>query len=506
MSSHVVTKQMLVDLDISLSAINNNPLIALLEKDDNAIGKNKPKESRVEAKRVIGALKKISPDVPRGKGNIELSEDKPTDYWLGVIWALADLQWKIGKEIARKWSQGSDRYTADGFETAWNSYDPHYRNPISIRSVFKLAEKFGHSVTDTSTKKPATPDPTASPLAILNRFSLTGSSAQMKKQMLADVFAMDGIAILGQWTTLYAAPNTGKTLLALWLLEEQITAGVLDGGKVYYVNADDTYRGAVHKIELAEKWGMHMLVPGHNDFKASLIPAIMEKLADAGEARGVVLVLDTLKKFTDLMDKTAATAFGVTAREFIAAGGTLICLAHTNKHTDADGKGIYSGTSDIVDDSDCMFVIDKLRAEGDDISKTHTVEFTNKKARGDVASTAMYTYIKRTGESYSTLLSSVKRIGRADIDTVKKAVERIILLAQDEGIIQAISSCISKGVVTKSELMKAAMAEADASKTRVKNVLERWTGDEYEKGHRWNYSAGDHNKFSYSLTTPPSKS
>ena len=506
MSSHVVTKQMLIDLDISLGSINNSPLIAQLEQDRNAIGNSKPKECHAEAERVIRALRKISPDVSRGKGNIELDEEKPTDYWLGVIWALADLQWKIGKAIAKIWSQGSDRFTEDGFEAAWNSYNPHHHNPISIRSVFKLAEKFGHSVADTSTDISAIPEQTTSPLAILNRFSLTGSSAQMKKQMLADVFAMEGIAILGQWTTLYAAPNTGKTLLALWLLEEQITAGVLDGGKVFYVNADDTYRGAVHKIELAEKWGMHMLVPGHNDFKASLIPAIMEKLADAGEARGVVLVLDTLKKFTDLMDKTAATAFGVTAREFIAAGGTLICLAHTNKHKDADGKGIYSGTSDIVDDSDCMFVIDKLSAEGNDVSKVHTVEFTNKKARGDVSSTAMYTYVKRTGEPYSALLGSVKRIGGADIDAVKKATEKNKLLAQDEEIIRAISSCISKGVVTKSELVKAAMADADASKTRVKSVIEHWTGDDYEKGHRWSYSAGDHNKFSYSLTTPPSKS
>ncbi len=503
MSSHVVTKQMLIDLDISLGSINNSPLIAQLEQDRNAIGNSKPKECHAEAERVIRALRKISPDVSRGKGNIELDEEKPTDYWLGVIWALADLQWKIGKAIAKIWSQGSDRFTEDGFEAAWNSYNPHHHNPISIRSVFKLAEKFGHSVADTSTDISAIPEQTTSPLAILNRFSLTGSSAQMKKQMLADVFAMEGIAILGQWTTLYAAPNTGKTLLALWLLEEQITAGVLDGGKVFYVNADDTYRGAVHKIELAEKWGMHMLVPGHNDFKASLIPAIMEKLADAGEARGVVLVLDTLKKFTDLMDKTAATAFGVTAREFIAAGGTLICLAHTNKHKDADGKGIYSGTSDIVDDSDCMFVIDKLSAEGNDVSKVHTVEFTNKKARGDVSSTAMYTYVKRTGEPYSALLSSVKRIRNAEVDAVKKATERNKLLAQDEEIIRAISNCMSKGVVTKSELIKAAMAEADTSKTRVKSVIERWTGDEYANGHRWAYSAGEHNKFSYSLTIPP---
>lgn len=272
------------------------------------------------------------------------------------------------------------------------------------------------------------------------------------------------------------------------------------------MNADDTFRGAVHKIELAEQWGMKMLVPGHNDFKARLIPAIMEKLVESGEARGVVLVLDTLKKFADLMDKTAASAFGVTAREFVSAGGTLICLAHTNKHKDTEGKGIYSGTSDIVDDSDCMFVIDKLSAEGDDISKVHTVELTNKKARGDVSSSAMYTYVRRIGEPYSALLGSVKRIDSADTDMVKKAAERNKQLKQDDEIIKAITSSIRQGIVTKSELIQSAMADTAESRAKVKNGLERWTGDDYAKGHRWTYKAGDHNKFSYSLTTPPSNS
>ena len=73
MNSRVVTKQMLIDLDISLGAINNSPLIAQLEQDRNATGNTKPKECRAEIERVILALKKISPDVTRGKGNIDLS-------------------------------------------------------------------------------------------------------------------------------------------------------------------------------------------------------------------------------------------------------------------------------------------------------------------------------------------------------------------------------------------------------------------------------------------------
>jgi hypothetical protein len=505
-SSHVVTKQMLEELEKSLGATETRPLVEQLERDSNATGYIKPEECAEEAQQLVRALKQISPDVPRGNGSINLEDDEPTNYWQGVIWAIASLGWNIGKPLARRWSQNSDRYCEVGFEQAWNSFDPKHPNPIGIRSVYKLAAKLGSGTTDASAPELAIPQTVHSPLALLNGFSLTGSSEQMKKQMLDDVFAMDGIAILGQWTTLYAAPNTGKTLLTLWLLQEQIKAKIVEGSKVYYVNADDTFRGAVHKIELAEQWGMQMLVPGHNDFKARLIPAIMEKLVESGEARGVVLVLDTLKKFADLMDKTAASAFGVTAREFVSAGGTLIALAHTNKHKDADGKGIYSGTSDIVDDSDCMFVIDKLSAVGDDVSKVHTVELTNRKARGDVSSSAMYTYVRRIGEPYSALLGSVKKIDSADTDMVKKAAERNKQLKQDDEIIKAITSSIRQGIVTKSELIQSAMADTAESRAKVKNVLERWTGDDYAKGHRWTYKAGDHNKFSYSLTTPPSNS
>jgi hypothetical protein len=511
MNNAVVTREMLVDLNISLGSTDMYSTVKKAAPVDDLFSAYTPKETLEEGQKLAWALDAISSDVPRGIGRIDL-DDEPTDYWLGVIWAVASLGWRLGKGFAKTWSKdGSDRYTDEGFEAAWNAYDPNHTKPIGIGSVYKLAEKLKGKNTETSITETAKAESTKSqtvhsPLAFLNGFSLTGSSEQMKKQMLDDVFVMEGLAILGQWTTLYAAPNTGKTLLTLWLLQEQIKGGIIEGSKVYYVNADDTFTGAVHKIELAEQWGMQILVPGHNDFKARFVPEIMEKLAEAGEARGVVLVLDTLKKFADLMDKTAASAFGATAREFVSAGGTLICLAHTNKHKDAEGKGIYSGTSDIVDDSDCMFVIDKLSAEGGDISKVHTVELTNKKARGDVSSSAMYTYVRRTGEPYSALVDSVKRIESTDAETVKKTAERNRLLEQNDEIIKAITSSIGQGVTAKNELINSAVAETATSKPKVKAVLERWTGSDYGDGHRWAYKAGDHNRFSYSLTTPPSNS
>lgn len=63
----------------------------------------------------------------------------------------------------------------------------------------------------------------------LNKFTLRGKSTQMKLKMLEDAYVLDRIAILGQITVIYAKPNTGKTLLTLWMLVEQIKAKKIDG-------------------------------------------------------------------------------------------------------------------------------------------------------------------------------------------------------------------------------------------------------------------------------------
>ena len=449
------------------------------------------------------ALQKISPDVSRGLGKIDIQSDEPTDYWLGVIWAIRGLNWTTyGKNIARNWSKQSERYTVQSFEKAWDDYNPHHPNPIGIGSVYTLASNLGiksygpiiwAEQTDSSTES------LSGPLSKLIRLSATGMSQEMKKKMLSDVFVMQDVAILGQWTTLYAAPSTGKTLITLWLLKKQIEADVIEPSKVFYVNADDNYKGAVEKIEIAEKLWMGMLVPNVNGFSPGELLSMLQELATADEARGVVLVLDTLKKFTDLMDKTASSVFGTVAREFVSAGGTLICLAHTNKNKDADGKSVAGGTSDITDDSDCVFIIDKVSTSKNFIATTHTVEFTNKKARGDVASTASFCYEQTVGLPYSTLLESVKSLNLNDLEDTKRKAARDMLFEEDKQVIESIESSIKSGITAKNQIIKDVDMATSAGPTKVRKILDRWTGSDYDKNYRWSFTVGAHNKAEYSL-------
>ncbi|MBT4442499.1 MAG: AAA family ATPase, partial [Oceanospirillaceae bacterium] len=223
--------------------------------------------------------------------------------------------------------------------------------------------------------------PRLSALDQLSAYTANGRSAEMRQQMLDDKYVLDRIAIRGQWTTLYAAPNGGKTLLTLWMLIQQVKAGEIDGSKIYYVNADDHYKGQVEKLELLEPHKINVLLPNHNGFDTDKLTQLIGQLTKDKQAMGQVIILDTLKKFTDLMDKKASSEFGKLARTFVGAGGTIIALAHTNKNKDDEGKGVAGGTSDIMDDCDCAFLIE---GRGPDGHNKYKAIFYNRKARGDV--------------------------------------------------------------------------------------------------------------------------
>jgi len=506
MNSAGVTQEQLISLNQLMG--KPRPLSKLGKSLQSAKGIGSKPESKEEIAKLQEALQKISPDVPRGLGKIDIQSDEPTDYWLGVVWAIRGLNWSCGENISRQWSMQSERYTEQDFTKVWDDYDPTHSNPIGIGSVYALANHLNiiscgpivwAEQTDISTEL------LSGPLCKLKLLSATGLSKELKKKMLLDVFVMQDISILGQWTTLYAAPGTGKTLITLWLLKKQIEASLIDPEKVFYVNADDNYKGAVEKIEIAEKLGMGMLVPNVNDFDPRDLLSMLWDLATADEARGVILILDTLKKFTDLMDKTASSAFGNVAREFVSAGGTLICLAHTNKNKDSDGKGIAGGTSDITDDSDCVFIIDKVSISKNFITEIHTVEFTNKKARGDVASTTSFSYERTAGLPYSTLLDSVKSLNLNELEDTKQKAARDRLYEEDKEVIESIAGSIKSGITAKNKIIKAVASATSAGPTNIRRILDRWEGNDYNKNHRWSFAVGAHNKADYSLLpkTPP---
>ena len=341
----------------------------------------------------------------------------------------------------------------------------------------------------------ATPDGKIAPFDF-NKFSLNGDSLAMKEKMLTDTYVLGELAVLGELTALYAKPNSGKTLLTIYLLIEAIKAGNIKAEDVYYINADDNYKGLVHKLELAEKHGFQMIAPGFKGFDTASFGFYLAQLMATNEAKGKVIILDTLKKFTNIMDKKLASDFGNQMREFVTNGGTIIMLAHTNKNRDADGKVVFSGTSDIVDDVDCAHTLDVNEDKSGAIDKV--VLFENIKSRGDVAQEAAYKYAAKAS-NYKDLLDSVSPVdeGEAQIARERKRVDELLEANAEE--IEAITDAIKVGEVQTEKLLTFAHKQSQISQARLRKVLMKHTGKHSIKGHRWERLKGEKRELTYKL-------
>ena len=205
--------------------------------------------------------------------------------------------------------------------------------------------------------------------------------------------------------------------------------------------------------------------------------------------------MDTIKQHVSLMDKERSAAFASRLRRFSKAGGTCIVLAHVNKHPGADGKPKHAGTTDLVELFDGCYVLYELGVDA--ATQTRTVLFENFKARGPVAKRACYRYSVAEGLSYRELLDSVVAVDEGDLSDMQRAGQ----MRADAKLIESIAGCIAEGIVSKMDLVAAAIDRSDASKRALLAVLERYTGTD-PSVHRWNFSVHARGEKRYALLSP----
>jgi len=325
----------------------------------------------------------------------------------------------------------------------------------------------------------------------LAAFSLTGRSEKMKAKLLDEKHVLKDLVVLGEFASVYAPPNAGKTLLVLWQLVEAIRDGVISGDAVFYINADDNFSGLTFKTIMAEEHGFHMLSPGHRGFDAKSLAVYLKQMIASGTAYGSVIVLDTMKKFTRTMDKETSADFMVRCREFVTNGGTIIALGHVNKNRDAEGKLVYAGTTDIVDDGDCTFMLEKINETG----TTRTVLFENIKMRGNVARELAFSYSIADAASYQQRFDSVSRMTKEDLAAATKRIETEVQLSRDQYVINAITEAIRVGHAVKGELVKYVQQETAMSRRPVIAALDRY------QGVKWVSETKSHGAKLYTLIT-----
>ena len=459
------------------------PSAASLPQNDAVAASSKPAEG------VVAAL-------PRARALLDhITPDCSYSDWFRVCAALyaASGGEAEGFQLFDEWSSNGTKYKGPAeTKKQWHYCRRYAGRRVTLATIAHLAREHGadlsaiaREVPDGSTPAPAapvvdstsdatTPSGTRSadddiPLA---RFSLRGNSEAMRRDLKEHSFFIEGLASQGQVTNWFAPSNTGKTAIALHGCIDAVKQGRVDPEKLYYVNADDSFAGLTHKVELAEKHGFHMLAPGHRDFRAEMLSILLASMASKGQAADIVIVLDTLKKFVSLMEKNAARDFLMTVRAFVLKGGTVLALSHTNKNRRDDGSLIPAGTSDFVDDVDCAFVIDVMQETG----STRTVRFENLKNRGPVDRMAAYRYSTATGADYTALLDSVERVDEADIADIESAAK--LEAAHPPELVASIVEHIRRGYDAKQQIVEKVAASTKFGQQKVRTTLDALEGDD----------------------------
>jgi len=287
------------------------------------------------------ALSCISSDVPRGMGSIIGSDGLPTsDYWLGMVWAIRRYAGEAGKEPVRKWSQKSPRYLdGAGFEDAWNQYDPHHPNPVTIGSVFMLAKACGWQASSFVTSP--LPNPST------NRFHLLDRTAIMAIHPIQ--WRVKGLLPTTGIAAIFGPSGSGKSFLTKDLgasiaLGQNWFGHRTSACDVTYVMLEGE-GGLRSRVEAWEAHNGKSLPPG---FCALAQPFRLTEGQDVEDLaavlpKGGVVIVDTLNRAAPGMDENSSQDMGrILAgmkRLQEVTSGLVLVVHHTGKDASKGLRG-----------------------------------------------------------------------------------------------------------------------------------------------------------------------
>ena len=189
------------------------------------------------------------------------------------------------------------------------------------------------------------------------------------KRIESAEFIYEKLIAKGLITVVAAPPNGGKTTIAMHMARLM----ALKGFQVFYIDFDSS---GVHIGEYF-KYTHHANIEYWTEIDTDLdAHGLINQLVQASKLDShqseCVYIFDTLKKFTNLMNKGKVAEFMNKMRSITRNGATVLLLAHTNKRPESDGCYLFEGVGDVKNDCDNLFYL--LPMKNDDGSLTVTVD------------------------------------------------------------------------------------------------------------------------------------
>lgn len=186
------------------------------------------------------------------------------------------------------------------------------------------------------------------PPSLLEFFSNITTTEKLMKDISNAEFCWHNLLVNGHITNIVAEANAGKTTIMLQAAKDMAS----DGYEVIYVNVDASASDLKYYHKHSVENNYKLISPDLTNTSTNEIMNMLSLKAKSEERfEGIVLILDTLKKFVDLMSKGGSREFFRVMRSLTAKGMTVVCLGHCNKHK-IDGKLKYEGTGEVRNDVD----------------------------------------------------------------------------------------------------------------------------------------------------------
>ncbi|MCU7836544.1 MAG: AAA family ATPase [gamma proteobacterium symbiont of Taylorina sp.] len=285
----------------------------------------------------------------------------------------------------------------------------------------------------------------------------------------------DNLIIKGHVIAIPAPSNGGKTTILM-----DIAGQLAKDINVFYVNADVPDVDAKYYHQQANKYGFKLLLPDMQVGKSMTdIVNILEQMNKVDRNyNDTLFIFDTLKKMTDVINKTQSKRLYETLRGLSAKGMTIILLCHTNKYTINDGELIFEGTGDLRSDVDeLIYMIPKENPDG-----SITVSTRPDKTRG--------TFVPITFE-----IDPERNVSQTDYEDVSESLRCEAQKSKDEDTILAILDALEQGKNIQIDILNYCHNTASVGKKTIKRVL-----DYFSKGTCRLWDATKHpanNKITY---------
>ena len=295
-----------------------------------------PSETPEEIAKLERALAVLSPNVGRGHGTFYDSNGMPLeDNWLAVIWSIRGLSWLQGRHIAHEWSmRANGRYTDEGFEEAWNSYDPSHPNPVGIGSLYMRAAELGWSNLEATVPNPS-------------RYKLIGGQQLLLLPPLN--WVIKGVLPTTGLAAFFGPSASGKSFLAL------DAAAAIACGAAWFGHR--TQMAPVVYIALEGEAGYRSRVLAWEREHGQPLPATMGflmqpfKISDPQDVadlsavapKGSVIFIDTLNRAAPTADENSSRDMGQILEGSkalqSATGGLVVLIHHTGKDASKGARG-----------------------------------------------------------------------------------------------------------------------------------------------------------------------